>query len=126
MLILLFNASGAFFGGYLLMKEPSGTGLGMNVNLLTYSPFNDFFIPGLILFTAIGLVSLMGFVALLLNKESAYLFLIVEACALGGWLIVEAVMIRQLHLFQALFIVVAIILFFLGSRIRAHLVNDSI
>ncbi len=59
-IIQLFVALGAIPAGYSLIAEPDGSGLGMSLNLLSGSPFNDFFIPGLCLFIVNGIFNLAG------------------------------------------------------------------
>ena len=60
-IVLLFVVSAnALFAGYSFMSDPSGQGLKTSVILLRFSPFKDFFIPGLILFTINGLFDLIA------------------------------------------------------------------
>jgi hypothetical protein len=47
---------GALFGGIALMISPGGDLLRMPRSNLGTAPFNDFFIPGLILFSVLGLL----------------------------------------------------------------------
>ncbi len=55
-----FIGVGALAGGLMLMLEPSGSGMGFPVELLQGSPFPDYRIPGVFLFTVNGLGSLVG------------------------------------------------------------------
>jgi len=48
-------AIGAIPAGFLLVTQPDGKGLGMAIDFLQNSPFQDFFIPGLFLFIVNGL-----------------------------------------------------------------------
>ncbi|ADI14904.1 hypothetical protein [Truepera radiovictrix] len=59
MALLLLLSANALFGGYSLLADPSGGGLGMPVSLLEGSLFADFLIPGLILFSVLGLFPLL-------------------------------------------------------------------
>lgn len=58
MLVLLFLSVGALYGGYHLLTDPSGGSLGMPIAWLEPTGFSDYFIPGLILFTALGVLPL--------------------------------------------------------------------
>jgi hypothetical protein len=60
-------------GGFLMMIKPDGSLLKMNSGLLTQSPFSNFFLPGLLLFTCIGLLSLLSLSGLLFRYHSALL-----------------------------------------------------
>jgi len=45
---------GAIFGGFVLMISPSGKLFGMPLSMLENSPFSNFLIPGIILFSVLG------------------------------------------------------------------------
>jgi len=67
-LILLGSLGlGAMGGGGALIISPAGELLGMPLSMLEKSPFNGFFVPGIILFSVLGLVLLMLIIALLKN-----------------------------------------------------------
>lgn len=54
--LILFLGLGAIGGGALLIISPSGKLLGgLPSSILVNSPFNDFLIPGIILFLVLGL-----------------------------------------------------------------------
>lgn len=53
--LLLFQAIGALYGGFSLMIEPGGSIMQMPLSWLQPSPFDDYFIPGLILAVVLGL-----------------------------------------------------------------------
>lgn len=54
--LLSFLGLGAIFGGGVLIISPSGKMFGMPLSMLDNSPFNNFLIPGIILFSLLGLV----------------------------------------------------------------------
>jgi hypothetical protein len=54
----LFLAVSALFGGWVLMKDPTGGIIYMPVENMKYSPFSDYLIPGIILFVFNGLFNL--------------------------------------------------------------------
>ncbi|MBX2946201.1 MAG: hypothetical protein KF725_10230 [Cyclobacteriaceae bacterium] len=57
--LLLFNGISACFGGYRLISKPDGSGLDMPVSFLEHTPFSNYLIPGIVLFVANGLLSLV-------------------------------------------------------------------
>lgn len=61
----LFLSINALVGGCLLVIQPNGQLLGLQENWLNGSPFNSYLIPGIILFTLIGLQSLICFIGLI-------------------------------------------------------------
>ena len=57
--LLLFVGIAAIAGGLGVLLDPSGESLGVSVDLLINSPFKNFLIPGIVLFTIIGLTNLL-------------------------------------------------------------------
>ena len=55
----LFLGINACIGGFLLMLKLDGSLLQMNQDFLKNSPFSNFFIPGVLLFTCVGLLSVL-------------------------------------------------------------------
>jgi hypothetical protein len=55
----LFLGINACIGGFLLMLKSDGSLLQMNQVFLKNSPFSNFFIPGVLLFTCVGLLSVL-------------------------------------------------------------------
>jgi len=63
--LLAFLGLGAIGGGGVLILSPSGELMGMPLSLLDHSPFSSFLIPGIILFTVLGLAPFLLIFALL-------------------------------------------------------------
>jgi hypothetical protein len=102
--ILLFILGiSALGGGWMLIKDPTGEALGIPMALLKSTVFKDYLIPGIVLFTFNGLLSL--FVLLLgLKKSKKYpLYLIVQGGILFSWLTIELIInfnfyVHHLHI----------------------------
>ena len=96
-ILLFFNAVSALFGGWGLMSDPSGEMLEIPLRFLEHSPFENFLIPGIILFVTIGLFSLFfGLMALLKLMNYSWL-VILQGFILVGWLTVQIIMIREFY-----------------------------
>jgi len=68
--ILLFLLGlGGIFGGAMLVADPSGRLIGMDINYLHSAPFKDYLFPGCILFVFNGLFPLFILYALLRNPS---------------------------------------------------------
>jgi hypothetical protein len=65
LILLGFLALGAIIGGGTLTISPTGKLLRMPLYLLEKSPFNNYLIPGIILFSVLGLAPLLLIFALL-------------------------------------------------------------
>ncbi len=70
--LLAFLGIGALFGGGVLIISPSGKLMGMPLSMLANSPFKDFLIPGIILFSVLGLIPCLLVLALIKNRENMF------------------------------------------------------
>ena len=61
-ILQIFVGLGAIICGILLIAFPDGSSINLPLSLLRGSPFTDFFIPGIILFSVIGLGHTIVFV----------------------------------------------------------------
>jgi hypothetical protein len=59
LILLVFLGLGAIGGGGALIISPSGDLLKMPVSLIEKSPFSNFLVPGIILFSILGLVPII-------------------------------------------------------------------
>jgi hypothetical protein len=89
----VFLGIGALFGGGALILAPDGHLLGMPTKLLAGSPFPSFLVPGIILFTLVGVAPLLA-AAMTVRRQA---FAPVAAMAVGltliGWVSVEMVVL---------------------------------
>ena len=91
-LLLVFLGIGAFYGGVTLIIDPSGKLLGLPINVLDYTPFSNFFIPGIILLLFNGILSFV-ITFMTIKKYSKYEWMIVfQGLILGIWLTTEIIM----------------------------------
>lgn len=84
----------ALICGGLLVTWPDGSAIGLPLFLLKTSPFDNFFIPGLILALVIGGSQLTALLAGLSNLTSAGRRTLIAGILLMGWIIVQVIMIR--------------------------------
>ncbi len=96
-ILLLFNAISALFGGWSLMSDPSGETMEMPLRFLEHSPFEDFRGPGVILFITNGLFSLLFAVMVVLKFMNYSWLVIFQGFILIGWLIIQIIMIRDFY-----------------------------
>ena len=96
-ILLLFHAISALFGGWILMSDPSGETLDMPIRYLEHSPFETFLVPGIILFITNGIFSLLFAVTALLKFMNYSWLVILQGFILIGWLIIQIIMIREFY-----------------------------
>jgi cellulose synthase/poly-beta-1,6-N-acetylglucosamine synthase-like glycosyltransferase len=115
--LLLFNGFSALYGGWNLIAHPDGSSLGMEVSLLSHSPFHDFLIPGIILFICNGIGSLAAFTGILLRPRKLAWLVWAQGLVLLVWLFVQLIMIETLHPLQFILGTVGVALIWLGRNI---------
>jgi len=103
--LLFINGIGAIIGGYNLLTAPDGTNIGLTLQMLKYSPFDDYFIPGLILFIINGLFSFFVFIMLFIRYRHYAWYIIAQGIVLTCWIMVQVIMLKIfviLHLVMGL------------------------
>ena len=84
---------GALFGGGQFILAPDGHLLGISVSVLSHSPFSSFFVPGLVLFTVIGIGPIAAAFLTYRRPSTAPLAAVLVGVILMGWVTVEMVML---------------------------------
>jgi hypothetical protein len=120
-ILLLVNGLGALFGGWMLISDPTGGALQLPFELIEHTFLKTYFIPGLILFTLIGLLSLVAFLTIVMSFQRAYLFVLAEGLMLMVWISMQIILIRETHPLQFVYMGVAVLLLTAGWRMsRRH------
>ena len=89
----IFLGLGALFGGGAFILGPDGHLLGMPTKLLAGSPFTSYLIPGIILFTFIGIAPLLAAAITVRRRALAPLAAVAVGLTLIGWVSVEMVVL---------------------------------
>jgi hypothetical protein len=100
LLILFVNGFAALYGGSSFMVDPDGKTLNMPVSMLQGSPFHDYFIPGIILFVANGICSLVVATLTIYHMKWYKFLLIMQGSILTIWIIVQINMIHTFNWLQ--------------------------
>jgi len=129
LLILLgFLGVGAMGGGGALIISPSGKLLGMPLSMLEESPFNSFFVPGIILFSVLGLIPIWLIIALLKKPESklaeninffndmhwAWTYSIYIAFVLIFWIQIQMVFLSTVYWLHTFYMFLAVLIIFVA------------
>ncbi len=101
--LLLLNGIPALIAGSSLIADPSGRSLKMDVGLLEFTPFQDFLVPGIILFALNGLGSIVTLIFLLRKKKYYPFAVTAQGVILTGWITFQVVMIRDSSWLQLMY-----------------------
>jgi hypothetical protein len=96
------------------MYDPSGKPLRMNVSLLSGSPFESFFVPGVILFLFLGISSIIIAFYVINDHTFSTRLIFIQGLIILGWIVVQIVMIKHFHYFQFLYLVIGVALVYTG------------
>jgi hypothetical protein len=95
LIVLGYEALGCLLGGSLLIAAPDGRFMNMHADIM-HAVFDDFFIPGLVLF-GLGILNTVAFIFVLRRNPSDWFM---SGVALGGlfiWFVVEIIILQELH-----------------------------
>jgi hypothetical protein len=115
---LAFLGIGAVAGGAILILDPSGKLLQMPLSLLDHSPFHSFLIPGIILFAANGVLSLLIMIAVIRRSDGNGLLVAFQGCVIIGWITVEVIMIRGVAWPHYVYWAIGLVLIATGLALR--------
>ncbi len=134
-IFLGFLGLGAIGGGGTMIISPTGELMGMPLSMLEPSPFNSFLIPGIILFSVLGLIPSFLMIALLKQPESklaeqfnlfkdmhwSWTYSIYVALTLISWIQIQMVLLQGVHWLHTfyMFFAVAILIIALLPQTRS-------
>ena len=128
LIVLGFLALGAIGGGLVLIISPAGELMGMPLSEFKNIPFDSYLIPGIILFSVLGVIPLLLIIALLKKPESkiaeqinifkdmhwSWTYSIYIAFSLIGWIHIELIflqgVVHWLHTFYMFYAILIIII----------------
>ncbi len=93
MLLILFQGLGGIWGGIGLILDPTGESMQIPLSWLNGSPFQDYLIPGIILFLILGLLPLLVLCGLWKKWSYSWYSSLLIGVALIIWIIVEIAII---------------------------------
>ena len=117
----VFIGLGAVGGGLALVLEPSGSYLGIPLELLKSSPFSTYLVPGIVLILFNGVGSLVGAAASFARHRYAGETAMALGVFLAAWITLQVYWIAGFHWFHALYLGLGILEFVLGWLLREAL-----
>lgn len=120
MLLLLFNAVSALFGGYMLIDDPTGGTLQMPVDMMKGGPFNNYLIPGITLFSILGVGSLLVLFMLIFNVRYHARAVFLEGLATITWIITQMIIVQDIVLLQIVYLSVGAVLVLCSLSLSSH------
>jgi hypothetical protein len=72
--------------------------LQMPLHWISQTVFTSYFIPGLVLFLANGVSSLLLFIVTFLRISRYSLGIVLQGCVLTGWIIIQVLLLNTVHM----------------------------
>ncbi len=124
--LLAFLGVGAVFGGGVLIASPTGKLIGMPLSMLQHSPFQSFLIPGIILFSVLGIMPFLIGYALLQKPISplaerinffsdmhwSWTYTIYCAFILIFWIQIQMLLLQAVHWLHTFYTFFAVVIIF--------------
>lgn len=103
-----FVGLGAMGGGMMAILNPQCPG-GMPIDALKNSPFSNYLIPGIILFTVIGLGNVFSAIMILFKSRFQGYISSVFSWALVIWIIVQCIMLNAVVSLHVIFFIIGVV-----------------
>lgn len=116
-ILQLFISIAAVPAGIGFIFDPSGENLGMTVELIERSPFNDYLIPGIILFAVNGIGSLIGSLLSFFKNNHAGAVGLVLGIALIIWILAQVYWMGLVSWLQPFILILGVLELTLASKI---------
>jgi len=116
--LLFIVGLNALAAGYSFIIDPFGRGLGMTADYLRHSSFNDYLIPGIILFIANGVLSIITAIITLKQYRGYHIFIINQGSILTGWIIIQVILVRDFNWMHLICILIGSALNFFRNSLK--------
>lgn len=136
-----FLGLGALVGGGMLVADPSGELIQIPVSMLQRSPFFDFLVPGLLLFTVFGLFPLLALYSMICRPEirwanvlnpfkslhSSWALSLYTGFGLIIWIMVQTYILNTVHIIHVVYMSFGLLIqiFTLWPSVQRYFILDS-
>ncbi len=118
-ILLIVTGLNALAAGFSMIVEPSGKDLGMTVeSVLKHSPFKSFLIPGITLFSSIGILCIVTAILAIRRWGKADYLIMLQGVILFGWIFFQVIFLRQFNWMHGTFGIIGAFFFWWGYRQR--------
>ena len=118
--LLLITSISAIYAAIAFIADPSGAALGMSTEELVHSPFRDFLIPGIVLLIINGILPIIILLLMLLRYKYYPQLVLFQGVLLSCWIIIQVIMLRDLHVMHVIMITFGISLTLIGLLLLRH------
>ena len=125
-LLLLFNGIGTLYGGGNLILHPDGSSLQLSLDWLQHTSFQNYLIPGIILFVANGLFSIIVCIAVFLRYRNSALLVMMQGVILMGWILIQVKLRQTIYFLHVILGSVGLALLVIGYLLKVGTNRDQV
>lgn len=126
-ILQIFIGIGAVPVGFMFIVDPTGASLGFPLEWLADTPFKNYLVPGIFLFSANGIGSLTGAFLTFRRHMLASLAAVGLGAFLMAWIVVQVITLGPpLHWLQIFYFVLGAVELLLGWRMNPNVVRNVI
>jgi len=104
--------------GFMMMAVPDGNMINVNVSILKNTSFQDFRLPGVILFLTVGLSNLLAFFYLFVNHKSKFNWSIIGGVLLIIWIVTQFILIETSRWIDVIAITIGALIVFVSMQLK--------
>lgn len=124
LILLAFVTVSSLVSGSLLFAYSDGSLLWLSVSLLNGTPFESFFVPGIVLAIAVGGVHLLALVLITREHSLCYNWAMTAAVILTGWTFVQIVLVGSMFGLSYVYLILGFLIFFLSWQLKGKLAEE--
>jgi hypothetical protein len=123
MKILLFILSAlvaitAIVSGLLMISNPDGNIMSLQLSILKNSPFNNFLVPGIVLVLFVGGTNLLAIIYLFQNSPNRYNWAIAGGVMICCWIVVQMILLNALSWLQFVYLGVGLLIILTAYQLK--------
>jgi hypothetical protein len=97
LILLLLSSAGGFYAGYNLLIQPDGSTIQQPLVLLQHTPFNNFYIPAILLIITVGILGVLSIIVTIFQVSYHAKFTIAAGLILTVWMFVYMVLAPEIY-----------------------------
>lgn len=110
LVLISFITLSAIPVGLLMMYDPAGTSVGLSVSLLGATPFQNYFIPGLLLALVVGGTSLVALFLVMNQSPAAYKMALTTGIITMGWTLGQFIFFPYHYMIRGVYLAAGIVI----------------
>lgn len=117
-ILISFVAITASLSGMLMITNPDGGIMSLQLSLLQNSPFKSFLIPGIVLLVLVGGVNLIAVFFNMQHHSKRYNWAMAGGIILCGWIIVEMILINAASWLQYIYLGIGLLIILIAYQLK--------